>query len=107
MGGRRSAQEGLDERGEAPPPYKPRDEEEGAGGTDVVSNEESRGGSGEERAGAGDGVVAIPMRTLGREDVGLKPPDYEETLVARQIREREEDLANGAELGSRRGDRVT
>ena len=47
--------EGLNENGEAPPPYMPkgRDEEQGEG-------------------------VAVPMQTLSREQAGLKPPGYEE-----------------------------
>ncbi|GAB7358714.1 hypothetical protein MBLNU230_g3943t1 [Neophaeotheca triangularis] len=57
-------QEGLNEFGEAPPPYVPKRR----------SEEEVLGGSG------GDGP-AVPMQTLRREDAGLKPPGYEEVGV--------------------------
>ena len=53
--------EGLNEDGEAPPPYKP------AG---CVSGDEARR----------DGPRA-PESVLLRDDVGMKPPDYDETYV--------------------------
>lgn len=58
-----SHEEGLNEHGEAPPPYMPktRDEESGPQST---SNE-----------------PAVPMQTLSREQAGLKPPDYMEVGV--------------------------
>jgi len=56
-----SREEGLNENGEAPPPYMPK-----------TADEEAR--MGEDRE---DGP-AVPMQTLAREDAGLKPPDYSE-----------------------------
>lgn len=54
--------EGLNENGEAPPPYMPK------GGNDEEANHH--------RAEEG---VAVPMQTLSREQAGLgKPPGYEE-----------------------------
>ncbi|KAF2726226.1 hypothetical protein K431DRAFT_299322 [Polychaeton citri CBS 116435] len=57
--------EGLNEHGEAPPPYIPKREEESGG------------------AGAsGESGPAIPLQTLNRAQVGLsKPPDYTQTDV--------------------------
>ena len=57
-----SREEGLNEHGEAPPPYIPK----------MQSAEEQQGGPGE-----ADGP-AIPLQALSREDAGLKPPDYTE-----------------------------
>ena len=60
-------QEGLDERGEAPPPYKPRTSAERR-----VEMQES----------AEEGVeMQRPGHAVTRQDVGLKPPDYEEVHV--------------------------
>ena len=58
-----SREEGLNEHGEAPPPYLPKRR----------SGEQQRQG---EEGGNGP---AIPLDTLSRDDVGLKPPDYSET----------------------------
>lgn len=60
-----SREEGLNEHGEAPPPYVPKTPEE----------EEGRREAGQQAA---DGGPAIPLQTLSREGAGLKPPDYEE-----------------------------
>lgn len=56
-------EEGLNEQGEAPPPYmpKPRDEEDA-------------------RQPAG-GSPAVPLQTLSRDQAGLKPPGYVEAYV--------------------------
>jgi len=70
-------EEGLDEHGEAPPPYKPRadattDTPGIAGGTTVLP-------SGEDH----DAVtgLSIPLRTLSRAGrATLKPPGYQETI---------------------------
>lgn len=78
---RRAVDEGLDESGEAPPPYKPRDEEEGAATTEGAETRTS----GEIQHTDTEGPISIPMRTLDREDVGLKPPDYSE--AAREVDE--------------------
>ncbi len=58
-----SWEEGLDEHGEAPPPYLPKRH----------SQEQQRNDD------AGGNGPAIPLGTLSRDDVGLKPPDYHET----------------------------
>lgn len=58
-----SREEGLNEAGEAPPPYMPKRETEAA-------MEEG-----------GDAEPAIPLRVLSREDAALKPPDYTEMSV--------------------------
>lgn len=67
-----SREEGLDEHGEAPPPYMPK------------TNEEARQRSGNveedgEMLPDAEGGPAVPLRTLAREETGLKPPDYEDT----------------------------
>ncbi|EME83340.1 uncharacterized protein MYCFIDRAFT_81781 [Pseudocercospora fijiensis CIRAD86] len=56
-------EEGLNEHGEAPPPYmpKPRDEENAAQ--------------------APTNAPAVPLRTLSRDQAGLKPPGYGEAYV--------------------------
>lgn len=58
-------EEGLNEQGEAPPPYmhKP-PESQGSSTTTTPST----------TIAATD--VAVPLQTLSRQDVGLKPPDY-------------------------------
>lgn len=70
--------DGLDERGEAPPPYKPDEEEIPAPGYTGVTMAEG--------AGARDEGPSIPLATLARAQVGLgergqKPPDYAEVVV--------------------------
>lgn len=68
-----SREEGLNENGEAPPPYMPKDNEEtGNNGAHVGGHN----GQGE----GGPGGPAIPMQTLSREQAGLKPPDYEQSM---------------------------
>lgn len=59
-----SREEGLNEEGEAPPPYMPK-----------TPDEEARAGE------SGAGGPAVPLQTLSREDAGLKPPDYSEAHV--------------------------
>jgi hypothetical protein len=56
-----SREEGLNEQGEAPPPYIPKPAEER-----------------EQRENSGAGVPAVPLQTISREHAGLKPPDYSE-----------------------------
>jgi hypothetical protein len=56
--------EGLNEDGEAPPPYLPK----------PTTNQQETNGH-ESAAGP-----AIPLQTLSREDAGLKPPDYSATF---------------------------
>lgn len=70
-GRRRSADvsgaEGLNEAGEAPPPYMPKSrDEDGHGG------ERTEGGETENLQ------PAVPLQTLSREEAGLKPPGYDE-----------------------------
>lgn len=63
-----SREEGLNEQGEAPPPYMPK-----------TSEDERR--SREDDGQAVDSQPAIPLQTLSREGAGLnsRPPDYSET----------------------------
>ena len=60
-----SREEGLNEAGEAPPPYLPKRQSE----------------EGRERSEGEANGLAIPLQTLSREDAGLKPPDYTERHV--------------------------
>ncbi|KAF1941336.1 hypothetical protein EJ02DRAFT_206320 [Clathrospora elynae] len=63
-------EEGLDELGEAPPPYQPKS------GVTLV---DSPVGSAQDRVER----VAIPLRTLSRSETeGTRPPDYGDTLQA-------------------------
>jgi hypothetical protein len=65
-------EEGLNEHGEAPPPYVPKnDENTGSAGLPAG------GYYGQEQARPAE--PAIPMQTLSRDQAGLKPPDYEQT----------------------------
>ena len=57
-----SREEGLNEHGEAPPPYLPK-----------RRSEEAQRSEGEE-----SGEPAVPLQTLSRDAAGLKPPDYSE-----------------------------
>lgn len=68
-----SREEGLNEHGEAPPPYVPKDDE----------NTGSTGPQAGEYFGQGPArpaEPAIPMQTLSRDQAGLKPPGYEQTV---------------------------
>lgn len=67
--GDETGEEGLNEEAEAPPPYVPPPPKE-----------------------SGEGP-AVPMQTLSREHVGLKPPDYSEEGNSR-------GLENGGGRGS-------
>lgn len=87
-----SREEGLNEEGEAPPPYMPKqDEREGNAGPNAAGDQAVQGQAG----GAQD--PAIPLQTLSREQAGLKPPDYET-----HVRAIEEDRRNSTlnEAGS-------
>jgi hypothetical protein len=66
---RDSEEEGLDEYGEAPPPYKARTSGERGTQTGTAP-------AGSDHAG---NMPTVPLRTLSRGAVG-KPPEYEETL---------------------------
>jgi len=59
-----SREEGLNEDGEAPPPYMPKPQDEAVG-----------------QGASREGAPALPPQTLSREDAGLKPPDYSEQHV--------------------------
>ncbi|KAL9072467.1 MAG: hypothetical protein Q9157_005091 [Trypethelium eluteriae] len=62
-------EEGLNERGEAPPAYSPR----------AISEEVAR--QRERREEEDERNLQIPLRTLSREEVpGLKPPEYAESV---------------------------
>jgi hypothetical protein len=65
-----AAEEGLDEHGEAPPPYMPKACEDSPSGV-------SGGGGGGARPATHDDLE-VPMQALSREQAGLKPPDYVE-----------------------------
>jgi hypothetical protein len=71
-----SREEGLNEDGEAPPPYRPKDEETGNAGTQT---------NGQQRTHGENTPVsrepAIPMQTLSRDHAGLKPPGYEQSVL--------------------------
>ena len=69
-----SREEGLNELGEAPPAYMPKRPSEEVRRDANVGEGEGEG----QRDGEGP---AIPLQTLSRDDVGLKPPDYSETQV--------------------------
>ena len=79
-------EEGLNERGEAPPAYSPRAvPEEG------TQPAERRGGEDQHST-----QLQIPLRTLSREEVpGLKPPEYIE-MVRATSPESEEGVARSA-----------
>lgn len=68
-----SREEGLNEHGEAPPPYVPK----------RPSQEVRREGADGNGSGgqAADGGPAVPLQTLSREHAGLKPPDYEDDMM--------------------------
>ncbi|KAK4960641.1 hypothetical protein LTR66_006735 [Elasticomyces elasticus] len=65
--------EGLDERGEAPPPYKPR------------TDERARDAASRESGSHIRDELAVPLRTLSRENAGFKPPDYSEVTSSSVI----------------------
>jgi hypothetical protein len=65
-----SREEGLNEHGEAPPPYVPKDDE----------NTGSTGPQAGGYFGPGPAEPAIPMQTLSRDQAGLKPPGYEQSV---------------------------
>lgn len=64
-------EEGLDEHGEAPPPYETRQ----LGETSRVVNDEEMGSQ------TTRSEPAVPSRTLSRHEAGLKPPEYTEVNV--------------------------
>jgi hypothetical protein len=68
-----SREEGLNEHGEAPPPYVPKDDENtGSAGPQA--------GGYFGQAPARPAEPAIPMQTLSRDQAGLKPPGYEQSV---------------------------
>lgn len=90
-----SREEGLNELGEAPPPYKARDSV--VSGEDVATTGQRR----DTQNGVGDPSQqrepTIPLRTLGRDGrVAGKPPDYHET-----VREVSHDEAESSNAGQR------
>ena len=71
-------EEGLDERGEAPPAYSPRVLAEDPQ-TEARTDTDTGGRQGEDHSGARS--LQIPLRTLSRGEVpGLKPPEYVEMV---------------------------
>jgi hypothetical protein len=70
-----SREEGLNEDGEAPPPYMPKDDEETGNAGRQVNGQLAHGGN-----TPVPGEPAIPMQTLSRDHAGLKPPGYEQSV---------------------------
>lgn len=70
-----SREEGLNENGEAPPPYMPKEDE------DMGNNGHNVNGQRAHAEGTPvPGEPSIPMQTLSREQAGLKPPGYEQSV---------------------------
>jgi hypothetical protein len=70
-----SREEGLNENGEAPPPYMPKDDEE-TDSTGLHANRQRTQGEGTPVPGE----PSIPMQTLSRAQAGLKPPGYQQSV---------------------------
>ena len=70
-----SREEGLNENGEAPPPYMPKEDEE-TGNTGPHAN----GQHAQADRTPVPGEPSIPMQTLTRDQAGLKPPGYEQSV---------------------------
>ncbi|CAD0112421.1 unnamed protein product [Aureobasidium uvarum] len=68
---RRREEEGLNEAGEAPPAYKTAPDD-----NDTVLE------TAQPASPANPTIPAVPRPTLARENTGLKPPDYTETVVS-------------------------
>jgi hypothetical protein len=66
-------EEGLNEHGEAPPPYVPKDDEN-------TSSAGPQAGGYFGQGPARPAEPAIPMQTLSRDQAGLKPPGYEQSV---------------------------
>ena len=70
-----SREEGLNENGEAPPPYMPKEDEE------MGNNGSNASGQRAQAEGTPvPGEPSIPMQTLSRDQAGLKPPGYEQSV---------------------------
>lgn len=70
-----SREEGLNENGEAPPPYMPKEDE------DTGNNGSHANGQRAHAEGIPvPGEPSIPMQTLSRDQAGLKPPGYEQSV---------------------------
>jgi len=70
-----SREEGLNENGEAPPPYMPKEDEE------MGNNGSHANGQRAQAEGTPvPGEPSIPMQTLSRDQAGLKPPGYEQSV---------------------------
>lgn len=70
-----SREEGLNENGEAPPPYMPKEDEE------MGNNCSHANGQRAQAEGTPiPGEPSIPMQTLSRDQAGLKPPGYEQSV---------------------------
>ncbi|KZF18931.1 hypothetical protein L228DRAFT_271565 [Xylona heveae TC161] len=88
MGGNARHEEGLDEHGEAPPPYQPRGTHSstthGESAECIYQNPRDHesfhhdGSTTDRRPSAS--TVSIPLRTLSRDGLERRPPDYEEAL---------------------------
>jgi len=70
-----SREEGLNENGEAPPPYMPKEDEEMGNTGPHTNGQRPQGGPTPIL-----GEPSIPMQTLSRDQAGLKPPGYEQSV---------------------------
>lgn len=76
-GGLSRREEGLNEHGEAPPPYQPLADATTAGNTDAEGSEALRPGTAQDAVTG----LTIPLRTLSRDGrATLKPPGYQDTI---------------------------
>jgi len=76
-GGLSRREEGLNEHGEAPPPYQPQTDATTAGNVDAEGSEALQPGTAQDAVTG----LTIPLRTLSRDGrATLKPPKYQETI---------------------------
>jgi len=92
-GGLSRREEGLNEHGEAPPPYQPRADATTAGNTDAEGSEALRLGTAQDVVTG----LTVPLRTLSRDErATLKPPGYQDPIHSMSIES--STLPNTAEL---------
>ena len=70
-----SREEGLNENGEAPPPYMPKEDEEPGNNGSHANGQCVRA-----EGTPVPGEPSIPMQALSRDQAGLKPPGYEQSV---------------------------
>ncbi|KAM3425119.1 hypothetical protein BST61_g7082 [Cercospora zeina] len=66
-------EEGLDEHGEAPPPYMPKETQDEEQGLPMRNHNDNN-------------HLAVPLQTLSREQAGLKPPEYDYAVTEHHAR---------------------